>query len=128
MRPRRPPATRERRRSPPHQCRRPAEPRSPEPVLCFLSLNFIVFCQLMPQTRRDFGKLALAAIPAACALIAAPELPSVFNGVRLGIGSYSIREYKLDDIIAALPQVPLGTQELAARYDEPGMMTAERGG
>ena len=82
----------------------------------------------MPQTRRDFGKLALAAIPAASALIAAPELPSVFNGVRLGIGSYSFREFKLDDIIAALPQVPLGTLELEARFVEPGMMSAGRGG
>jgi len=82
----------------------------------------------MPQTRRDFGKLALAAIPAASALLAAPELPSVFNGVRLGIGSYSFREFKLDDIIAALPQVPLGTLELEARFVEPGMMSAGRGG
>jgi len=82
----------------------------------------------MSQTRRDFGKLALAAIPAASALRAAPELPSVFHGVRLGIGSYSFREFKLDDIIAALPQVPLGTLELEARFVEPGMMSAGRGG
>ena len=82
----------------------------------------------MVSTRRDFGKLALAAIPAASALRAAPELPSVFHGVRLGIGSYSFREFKLDDIIAALPQVPLGTLELESRFVEPGMMSAGRGG
>jgi len=82
----------------------------------------------MAQTRRDFGKLALGAISAASTLRAGPELPSVFNGVRLGIGSYSFREFKLDDIIAALPQVPLGTLELEARFVEPGMMSAGRGG
>jgi sugar phosphate isomerase/epimerase len=82
----------------------------------------------MPHSRREFGKLALAAIPAASALRAAPELPSVFRGVRLGIGSYSFREFALDDIIAALPQVPLGTLELESRFVEPGMMSAGRGG
>jgi sugar phosphate isomerase/epimerase len=82
----------------------------------------------MAHSRRDFGKLALATIPAPCALRAAPELPSVFHGVRLGIGSYSFREFKLDDIIAALPQVPLGTLELESRFVEPGMMSVGRGG
>jgi sugar phosphate isomerase/epimerase len=82
----------------------------------------------LAQTRRDFGKLALASVPAISALRAAPELPSVFHGVRLGIGSYSFREFKLDDIIAALPQVPLGTLELESRFVEPGMMSAGRGG
>jgi sugar phosphate isomerase/epimerase len=82
----------------------------------------------MPHSRRDFGKLALAAIPAVSALRAAPELPSVFHGVRLGIGSYSFREFGLADIIAALPQVPLGTLELESRFVEPGMMSAGRGG
>jgi hypothetical protein len=82
----------------------------------------------MPLTRRNFGKLAIAAIPAVSALRAAPELPSVFHGVRLGIGSYSFREFTLDDIIAALPQVPLGTLELESRFVEPGMMSVGRGG
>lgn len=82
----------------------------------------------MTQTRRDFGKLALAAVPAASALRGAPELPTVFSGVRLGIGSYSFREFKLDDIIAGLPQVPMGTLELESRFVEPGMISAGRGG
>jgi sugar phosphate isomerase/epimerase len=82
----------------------------------------------MPHSRRDFGKLALAAVPAASALRSAPELPSVFHGVRLGIGSYSFREFSLEDIIAGLPQVPLGTLELESRFVEPGMMSAGRGG
>ncbi|HVW11867.1 MAG TPA: hypothetical protein VHC90_24965 [Bryobacteraceae bacterium] len=82
----------------------------------------------MTPTRRDFGKLAFAAIPAVSALAAAPELPSAFGGVRLGVGSYSFREFKLDDIIAGLPQVPIGTLELESRFVEPGMLSAGRGG
>jgi sugar phosphate isomerase/epimerase len=82
----------------------------------------------MSRTRRDFARLALGAIPAVSALQGAPELPSVFNGVRLAIGSYSFREFTLDDIIAGLQAVPLGTLELESRFVEPGMMTAGRGG
>jgi hypothetical protein len=82
----------------------------------------------MVQSRRNFGKLAIAALPAVSALHGAPELPSVFEGVRLGIGSYSFREFKLDDILAGLPAVPLGTLELESRFVEPGMLAAGRDG
>lgn len=76
-------------------------------------------------TRRTFGKLSLAALPVARGLAA---ISSVFNGVRLGIGSYSFRGFELDDILTALVAVPLGTLELESWFVEPGVSKAGRGG
>jgi sugar phosphate isomerase/epimerase len=44
----------------------------------------------MNYTRRDFGKLALAAMPAA-GLMAADKPNSLFNGVQIGVITYSYR-------------------------------------
>jgi sugar phosphate isomerase/epimerase len=77
------------------------------------------------MNRREFGKFALAAVPAAGAL-AETQLPSEFNGVRLGIGSYSFRGLTLDDIVKGLATVPFGALELEAVFVEPGVAAAGR--
>jgi len=82
-------------------------------------------------TRRTFGKFGLAALPGLGGvrnLAAAAPLQSVFSGVRLGIGSYSFRGFKLDDIVAGLVAVPIGELELESWFVEPGVSTAGRGG
>ncbi len=81
----------------------------------------------MVQTRRSFNKLAFAlSLAGAANSIAA--INSVFGGVRLGIGSYSFRGFKLDDIAAGLSAVPMGELELESWFVEPGISTAGRGG
>lgn len=79
----------------------------------------------MTMTRRDFAGLAMAALPAA-PLFAATN--STFNGVKLGIGSYSFRGSKLDDIVSQVAAIPLGEVELEWWFVEPGVSTAGRGG
>lgn len=76
-------------------------------------------------TRRTFGKLTLAALPAVRCFGA---INSVFGGVRLGIGSYSFRGFKLDDIVTGVAAVPLGEVELESWFVEPGVSAAGRGG
>jgi sugar phosphate isomerase/epimerase len=83
------------------------------------------------STRRTFAKLGLVALPGIAAvrdLAAAAQLQSVFNGVRLGIGSYSFRGFKLDDIVSGLAAVPMGELELESWFVEPGVSAAGRGG
>lgn len=83
------------------------------------------------STRRTFAKLGLGALPGIAAvrdLAAAAQLQSVFNGVRLGIGSYSFRGFKLDDIVSGLAAVPMGELELESWFVEPGVSAAGRGG
>jgi sugar phosphate isomerase/epimerase len=77
------------------------------------------------STRRTFGRLALGALPLASGFAA---INSVFGGVRLGIGSYSFRGFKLDDIVTGLAAVPMGELELESWFVEPGVSTAGRGG
>jgi sugar phosphate isomerase/epimerase len=79
----------------------------------------------MTHTRRTFGKLALASLPLTRAFAATN---SVFGVVRLGIGSYSFRGFKLDDIVTGVAAVPLGELELESWFVEPGVSTAGRGG
>jgi sugar phosphate isomerase/epimerase len=64
----------------------------------------------MTYTRRDFGKLALAALPAASALAA---IDSKFGGVQIGAITYSFRENNnLDVIIPMMVKIGLGEVEL----------------
>jgi len=68
-------------------------------------------------TRRDFGKLALAAVPVSAALAA--KINSKIDGVQLGCQSYSFRDVPLDDAIAGMVQDGCGVCELFAGHIEP---------
>lgn len=68
------------------------------------------------QSRRDFTKLALAAIPAS-ALWAKPN--SKINGVQLGCQSYSFRDRSLDEALKAMVDIGLSECELWQGHLEP---------
>ena len=68
------------------------------------------------QSRRDFTKLALAALPAAT-LFAKPN--SKINGVQLGCQSYSFRDRSLDDALKAMVDIGLSECELWQGHLEP---------
>src|ERR1700684_324265 len=78
---------------------------------------------LMSPTRRDFGKLALAGM----ALAGAAEAHGTrYKGVRLGIGTYSFRGLKLDEIIRIVSAAKGGGIELEAPFVEPAMAPEQR--
>jgi sugar phosphate isomerase/epimerase len=80
----------------------------------------------MRYTRRDFGKLALAGIPAAAMwrtrgeapLLAAAKINSRINGVRIGAITYSFRTMPADAIIPAYVKIGLGEMELMSNHAE----------
>ena len=59
----------------------------------------------MFYSRRDFGKLAVAAVPFAQAYGA---INSKFKGVQIGAISYSFRSMQTGDIIPAMVKIGLG--------------------
>ncbi|HYK62553.1 MAG TPA: TIM barrel protein [Bryobacteraceae bacterium] len=63
-------------------------------------------------SRRDFGKIALAGIPATAALAQLHKIDSKIAGVQIGTQSYSFRDLPLDRAIAAIAEVGLGECEL----------------
>ena len=74
-------------------------------------------------SRRDFTKMALAAVPAAEALAKGKD---TINGVRVGAQTYSFRDRPLDEAIVGLKEVGIKTVELWQGHIEPkGMKPAE---
>jgi sugar phosphate isomerase/epimerase len=71
-------------------------------------------------SRREFGKLALAAVPLISnseSLIA--RVDSRVGGVRIGVQSYSFRTMPLDDAIKAMTDIGIGECELFSGHVEP---------
>jgi sugar phosphate isomerase/epimerase len=83
----------------------------------------------MLYTRRDLGKLALAA-PFAGALKGAPMIDSVIDGIQFGAITYSFNRLSPDEIIQAFVAVGLGEVELMSNHCEAaaGAPAAGRGG
>jgi sugar phosphate isomerase/epimerase len=75
-------------------------------------------------SRREFGKLALSAIPAS-RLFAAKKINSTFHGVLIGAQSYSFRELPLDGAIDGMKRIGLGECELFMGHVEPKGMGGE---
>lgn len=78
----------------------------------------------MPYTRREFGQIALASVPAAIGLPRWPlraqaTIPSRFGGVQVGVITYSFRSMSnAEDIIKALVQIGIGEVELMSNHAE----------
>lgn len=75
-------------------------------------------------TRRDFGKIALAALPAS-GLLAQKKINSTIGGVLIGAQSYSFREKPLDGVIQAMTEIGLGECELFSPHIEPKGVSRE---
>lgn len=74
-------------------------------------------------SRRDFGRIAIAAIPAARALAA--QINSRFNGVLIGAQTYSFRDMPLEAAIDAMKKIGFGSCELFQGHVEPKLEGAE---
>jgi sugar phosphate isomerase/epimerase len=74
-------------------------------------------------TRRDFGKVALAAFPASALL--ADGINSRFNGVTIGAQTYSFRDRTLDAALDAMQKIGFGQVELYQGHVEPKLEGAE---
>ena len=68
-------------------------------------------------SRRDFGKMALAAVPLAAA--GATKIDSKIKGVQIGGQSYSFRDRPMAKAIEAFKEVGLGECELWQGHVEP---------
>lgn len=74
-------------------------------------------------TRRDFGKLALAGVPASLVLgrvpLSAQVINSKINGVQFGAITYSLRSIQdPNDIVKAFVTIGLGEMELMSNHAE----------
>lgn len=70
------------------------------------------------HSRRDFAKLALAAVPLPL-LAQKKKIDSVIRGVDIGAQTYSFRAYPLDRMIQAMVEVGLGDCEVYSPHIEP---------
>jgi sugar phosphate isomerase/epimerase len=71
-------------------------------------------------SRREFGRLALAGLPMTVAFAQdSSKINSSFNGVRIGVQSYSFRSLPLDDAIKAMAGIGIGECELFSGHVEP---------
>ena len=72
-------------------------------------------------SRREFGKLTLAGVPAALVLARAglSAADSKISGVRIGAQSYSFRTMSLDDALKAYQTIGIGECELFSGHLEP---------
>src|SRR5438045_4613671 len=66
-------------------------------------------------TRRDFGKMTLAGLPAVSAFA---TINSKFGGVQIGAITYSFRTLKAEEIIPAMVKAGLGEAELMSNHAE----------
>lgn len=83
------------------------------------------------QTRRDFGKILLAGVPASLAFAA--KIDSTVHGVKLGAVTYCFRDFprtpgadNVDAIIDALRTCGSGYTELFSANVEPGVAAPQR--
>src|SRR3954449_4226452 len=89
----------------------------------------------MNYTRRDFGKIALAAAPV-CSALGAKMIDSKFGGVQVGAITYSFNRIASPDpeaIVKAYVDIGLGEAELMSNHCEalagaPAMPAFGRGG
>jgi sugar phosphate isomerase/epimerase len=70
-------------------------------------------------SRRDLGKLALAALPAWTVFGQTKKINSVIKGVQLGAQTYCFRNLPLDGCIRALVECGLGDCEVYSPHVEP---------
>src|SRR5262245_34963697 len=74
-------------------------------------------------SRRDFGRLALAGLPAAwvlrdVALSALDKIDSRIKGVQIGAITYSFRTLPVEDVMKAYTTIRLGEMELMSNHAE----------
>lgn len=70
-------------------------------------------------SRRDLGKLALAAAP--FGILKAAKIDSRVNGVLLGAQTYSFRDRSVEDAVKALSEIGIGAVELWQGHLEKGI-------
>ncbi len=80
----------------------------------------------MLTSRRSFTKVTLGAAAAALQTPLHAKIDPYFHGVRLGVQSYSFRDRSLDDAIAAMKQIGLGSVELFSGHAEPKLARDQR--
>src|SRR5713226_5362707 len=73
-------------------------------------------------SRRDFGKIALAAAPLSQLLA---KIDSKVQGVQLCAQSYSFRDRSLDDALKAMTEIGIGEVELWQGHIEPKGVSPE---
>ncbi len=73
-------------------------------------------------SRRDFGKIALAALPLSAA---AAKIDSKISGVMIGAQTYSFRDRSLDECVKAMSSIGLGYAELWSGHLEPPKLKRE---